>query len=81
MAGFLNTLGKIFGNKYDKDIAKISPIVKEINQQYENLKDITHNELRNKTTELKKRINDFILEEKTLIKNLKEKSQSKDLSQ
>ena len=80
MAGFLSTLGKIFGNKYDKDITKITPIIKDINNQYENLKNITHDDLRNKTTELKQRINDFISTEKTQINNLKEESLSKSIS-
>jgi len=26
MASFLNIIGKLFGNKYDKDIKEISPI-------------------------------------------------------
>ena len=27
MAGVLNILSKLFGNKYDKDVKKISPII------------------------------------------------------
>ena len=34
MASFLNIIGKLFGNKYDKDIKEISPSVKEINKQF-----------------------------------------------
>ena len=35
MSGFLNFFGKIFGNKYEKDVKKeITPIVNEINLIY-----------------------------------------------
>ena len=31
MGSFLNILGKLFGNKYEKDIKQINPIVDQIN--------------------------------------------------
>ena len=49
MASFLNIIGKLFGNKYDKDIKQITPIVEEINKQYESLTQLTNDQLRNKT--------------------------------
>ena len=80
MAGLFSTLTKIFGNKYDKDIAKINPIITEINKQYESLKSITNNDLRNKTIEFKQKINDFVAEERKKIEELKEKSKLKETS-
>ena len=67
MANFLSILSKIFGNKYDKDIKQITPIVEEINKEYENLANLTHDELRKKTIAFKQQINDFISEEKLQI--------------
>ena len=67
MAGFLNILGKLFGNKYDKDVKVIAPIVEEINKQYENLTALTNDELRSKTIDLKKQINDFVAGERKQI--------------
>ena len=80
MAGFLNILSKIFGNKYDKDIKQITPIVNEINKQYEMLSNLTNDELRQKTINFKKQIDDFIKEEKNEIQKLKEKTTRKDIN-
>ena len=79
MAGFLNILGKLFGNKYDKDVKEITPVVEEINKQCENLTSLTNDELRNKTLDLKKQINDFVAGERKEIEQLKEKANSKDI--
>ena len=79
MAGFLNILGKLFGNKYDKDVKEITPVVEEINKQCEHLTSLTNDELRNKTLDLKKQINDFVAGERKAIEGLKEKANSKDI--
>ena len=79
MAGFLNILGKLFGNKYDKDVKEITPVVEEINKQCKNLTSLTNDELRNKTLDLKKQINDFVAGERKAIEGLKEKANSKDI--
>lgn len=49
-------LAKLFGSKSDRDIKDVMPYVKEINKQYESLKSISDDELRNKTTDFKSRI-------------------------
>ena len=79
MAGFLNILGKLFGNKYEKDVKNIAPIVEEINSQYRSLAPLTNDELREKTTILKSQINNFIGDERKKVKTLKEKSTSKEI--
>ena len=79
MAGFLDVLSKLFGNKYDKDVKLIAPIVKEINKQYEQLSPLTNDELRNKTINLKTQINNFVAEERAQINKLKEESSSKEI--
>ncbi|MAJ90104.1 MAG: preprotein translocase subunit SecA [Flavobacteriales bacterium] len=78
MANFLSILGKIFGNKYDKDIKQITPIVDEINKEYENLANLTHDELRNKTIAFKQQISNFISEEKLQIQQLTKKATLKE---
>ena len=80
MAGFINILSKLFGNKYDKDVKKITPIVEKINSEYEKLSTLTNDELRNKTIDFKKQIKDFVTTEKDQIKSLKEKTTKKDIS-
>ena len=74
MAGLLGILGKLFGNKYDKDVKEITPLVDKINEEFSKLSSLSNNELREKTTDFKKQISDFISEEKSKIETLKEKS-------
>tara|TARA_B100000927_G_C16475392_1_gene473158 strand:+ start:600 stop:3920 length:3321 start_codon:yes stop_codon:yes gene_type:complete len=80
MSSFLNILGKLFGNKYEKDIKQINPIVDQINLEFEKIKKLDNDQLREKTIDLKKQIQDFISVDKTEIKQLKEKSKSKSIS-
>ena len=49
MASFLNIIGKIFGNKYDKDVKEITPIIEKINFEFSKLSASTNDELREKT--------------------------------
>ncbi|MGB9696738.1 MAG: preprotein translocase subunit SecA [Ignavibacteria bacterium] len=52
----LKFLSKIFPSKYEKDIREIMPIVAEINSIYEDLKDLTDDELRERTQKLKEKV-------------------------
>ena len=80
MNSFLNILGKLFGNKYEKDVKEIKPIVEQINSEFEKLKNLDNNELRNKTVDLKKQIQEFIAFDKDEIQRLKQKSLLKSTS-
>ena len=44
---------KIFGTKTEKDLKELNPYVGLINTEFEKLRNITDDELRGKTTELK----------------------------
>ncbi|MDG2138809.1 MAG: preprotein translocase subunit SecA [Flavobacteriales bacterium] len=77
MAGIFNVITKIFGSKYDKDLKEIKPIVKEILNEHNKISKLTDDELREQTNLLKKKINDFIRDEKEKIQRLKEKSTQK----
>ncbi len=50
------SIGKIFGTKTDRDNAIYEPFVKKINEEFERLNTLSHDELRNKTLEFRKRI-------------------------
>lgn len=52
----LKIIKKIFGDKYEKDLKQLWPIVTEINEYYESIKNLTDDELRNKTKEFKEKI-------------------------
>ena len=73
MAGLINIISKFFGNKYDKDIKEITPIIKEINTHFENLSSISNDALREKTSYFKKQIHQSINEEKKEIEVIKSK--------
>ena len=54
MIGFLS---KLFGgNKSDKDVKKILPVVEKINQHFASYASLTNDQLRNKTLEFRQRI-------------------------
>ncbi|MFA7290107.1 MAG: DEAD/DEAH box helicase, partial [Melioribacteraceae bacterium] len=64
-------LKKIFGDKNTKAMKDIYPIVDEINEQYEKLKDLTDDELKTKTVEFKNRINEATQELRDEIEKFK----------
>jgi len=72
----LNIVKKIFGDKHEKNLKLLWPVVDEINQEYEKLKQLSDDELRAKTQEFKNKINEFTAETKKHIDELKEKLQS-----
>jgi len=60
MLGFIS---KIFGgSKSEKDVKKIMPIVKEINNHYESYRSLSNDELRRKTQEFRDRITKYLAE-------------------
>ncbi len=55
-------IAKVFGTKSEKDIKQALPYVAEINEIYGALRDISDDELRNKTQELRQQINEHLAE-------------------
>ncbi len=52
----LKLIKKLFGDKHEKDLKVLWPIVSEINSHYETIKNLTNDELINKTKEFKEKI-------------------------
>ena len=77
MAGIFNLVTKLFGNKYDKDIKSIEPIIKQIHAEHEKITAISNDELRSKTIELKAKIEESVFSEKEEIKSLKNTADKK----
>ncbi len=50
------TIKGLFPNKYERDVKSYSPIVGEINENFEEYQQLSNDELRNKTLEFRKRI-------------------------
>jgi preprotein translocase subunit SecA len=72
MLDFLTkSITNLFGNKSDRDIKILNPIVDEINAEFAKLATISHDELRAKTTDFKRRIAEHISPEQNEIAELK----------
>ncbi|MGM0551141.1 MAG: preprotein translocase subunit SecA [Bacteroidota bacterium] len=72
-------LTKRFGNKSDRDIKSIMPLVEEIKAAYSQVSELSNDELRAKTLELKDRIAQHIADERTQITSLKQEAESNDV--
>jgi len=51
-------LNKLFGTKQDREVKRLNPLVEKINELYKTYEKLTDDEIRNKTTEFKKRLTD-----------------------
>ena len=66
-----NTIAKFFGKKSDRDVKEILPIVAQINSYYEQLRNISNDELRLKSSQFKQDIQNHIEPEENQIAALK----------
>jgi preprotein translocase subunit SecA len=57
---FTQTLGKLFGNKQERDNRIYAPRIAEMNAHFESFKSLTHDELRGKTLEFRERIREYL---------------------
>ncbi len=70
----LNSVLKVFvGDKTKKDLAKILPLVEQINFHFNSYKDISNDELRDKTLTFKNKINSNLKEVNDQIQKIKSK--------
>lgn len=69
--GFNDILTKLFGNKSQRDLKEINPYVDKVKIAYETIKTLSHDELRNKTIEIRQKIQDYVATEKNKITELK----------
>ena len=78
MFGFITKL--LGGNKSDKDVRAIEPVVDRIREEFAKLESLSHDELRNKTTGFKERIRSHIANIDSEITALKEKAETEEVS-
>ena len=71
--GFNDVLKKLFGNKSDRDMKVLIPIVGQVNEEWEKIKNVSHDELRAASEEMKKQVHEYIQEEEEEIAALKRK--------
>lgn len=68
-------LGKFLGNKSDKDIKEIMPLVDEVNVFAKQFESLSHDELRAKSEGLKNRIKDYVADELSQIADLRKQGE------
>ena len=68
----MNFLTKIFGNKHDRDVKKMQPVVDEINQYYEEYAFLADETLKEKTAAFRTRIAEATAEAHAHLADLKE---------
>jgi preprotein translocase subunit SecA len=71
-------LGLFLGNKYERDIKEINPFVEKTHVEFEKLQNLSNDQLRDKTVELKKEILSHIEEDEKNIISLKEKAEKEE---
>lgn len=79
--GFNDFLSKIFGNKSQRDLKEITPLVNKIKEQYEQVKQLSHDELRKRTAQIRQSLQESVQEERTQIANLKKGVDDLELSE
>ena len=72
----IGVIKKIFGDKHEKDLKTLWPMVKEINDEYEKIKNLSDEQLIAKTSEFKEKIQEHTKGTRDKIGELKEKLQS-----
>jgi len=71
-------LGLFLGNKYERDMKEIEPYVEKVHKEYSLLQNLTNDELRDKTAELRNEILKGIAEDEDEIRKLKEKAEAEE---
>ena len=69
---FLSFLSKIFGNKSEKDLKEIQPILDKILEAEKDLPNISNDELRDKISQIREDISASILQDQEEVARIKE---------
>jgi len=75
LGNFSKSLKKLFGTKQDRDNASYAPVVEEINEAFEALKNLSDDELRMKTEAFRTRIREQLAEIDQEIKELNQEAE------
>lgn len=69
--GLNDILKSLFGNKSDRDMKELAPVAGQVNEEWNTLQGLSHDELRAATEELKAKIKAYIQEEEDEVVALK----------
>src|SRR6056297_3524347 len=81
MAFVTKVLGKILGNKSERDIKAVMPVVEKIKAEYQRMGDLSNDQLREETDKVRKIIHDRIKPEEAQIEELKAKAEETDIQE
>lgn len=73
-----NVLGLFLGNKYERDIKEINPYVDKIHVEFNKIQGISNDELRDRTQQIRKEIQDSIAEDENTIISLRDKAENEE---
>ena len=79
--GINDFLSKLFGNKSQRDLKEITPIVNQIKAKYEEIKQLSNDALRKRTQEIRESIQQVVADEREQIKELKQGVDNLDLAE
>ncbi len=72
-------LGNFLGTKSDRDLKEIQPYVNRILEIYPSVKNLSNDDLRNRSTELRKKVKGYVKEMEDEMAELREQSEASDL--
>jgi len=75
-----NLISKIFGNKSDRDMKEVAPLVQKIKDVYPQIEQLSNNELRQRSADLKAKIQGAVKADEDKIQSLKDKIETEKLS-
>ena len=78
--GFNEFLSKIFGNKAERDLKEIKPIVEKIKAVYPSISKLSNDELRARTAALRAELADAVKDKKAEIEKLKAKVEETEIN-
>ncbi len=81
MAFITKILGKILGNKSERDISEISPLVEKIKKEYDRVSQLSNDQLREESWRLKALIRERIKAEEEELAALKEKAEEVEIQE
>jgi preprotein translocase subunit SecA len=72
-------IGKFIGNKADRDMREVTPYVEKILAVYDTLQELSNDELRNRSSLLRKRVQEYVSQEKASLEEMKAKAEDPDV--
>lgn len=79
--GFLDFLSKLFGNKSQRDLKEIQPWLDKVTAVYDEIATLSDDEIRQRTAELRQRIQDYVADDRREVEELRASVEGKSLDE